>query len=130
MAGRASETDDELCEALAQIRRDLELPTQFSDEVEQAAQAAVAASVTASVGTVSEYVPGYALKQEVQFDRVDVPFLPALGTAFSGWKVTTFLEVSGAAQYLPSYAGNLDIMTSAALQTAEKIATTRGWIAA
>ena len=42
--------------------------------------------------------------------------------AFSGLKITVFLEVEGAAHYLPSYAGNLDIMTSAALKTAEKIA--------
>ena len=109
------------------IMRDTVICMVEGDELDQVA---VAASVTASVATVSEYVPGYALKQEVQFDRVDVPFLPALGTAFSGWKVTTFLEVSGAAHYLPSFAGNLDIMTSAALQTAEKIAATRGWIAA
>lgn len=99
-------------------------------EGEAVDQAAVTASVVDSVARVSEYVPGYALKQEVQFDRVEVSYLPALGRAFSGWKVTTFLEVSGAAHYLPSYAGNLDIMTSAALQTAEKIATTRGWVAA
>ncbi|MEO7348349.1 MAG: acetaldehyde dehydrogenase (acetylating) [Terrimesophilobacter sp.] len=109
------------------IMRDTVICMVEGDELDQAA---VAASVAASVATVSEYVPGYTLKQEVQFDHVEVSFLPALGTAFSGWKVTTFLEVSGAAHYLPSYAGNLDIMTSAALQTAEKIATTRGWVAA
>lgn len=92
-------------------------------------EAAITASIAKTVTGVSEYVPGYALKQDVQFDRVDVPFLPTLGRAFSGWKVSTYLEVSGAAQYLPSYAGNLDIMTSAALQTAEKIALARGWAA-
>ncbi|MFN1222365.1 hypothetical protein ACKYQE_13835, partial [Enterococcus faecium] len=42
---------------------------------------------------------------------------------FVGLKVTVFLEVEGAAHYLPSYAGNLDIMTSAALATAERIAS-------
>jgi len=41
---------------------------------------------------------------------------------FSGVKVSVFLEVEGAAHYLPAYAGNLDIMTSAALKTAERIA--------
>jgi acetaldehyde dehydrogenase len=45
-----------------------------------------------------------------------------MDAAFSGLKVTVFLEVEGAAHYLPAYAGNLDIMTSAALKTAEKIA--------
>jgi acetaldehyde dehydrogenase len=43
-------------------------------------------------------------------------------TDFTGLKVTIFLEVEGAAHYLPAYAGNLDIMTSAALRTAERIA--------
>jgi acetaldehyde dehydrogenase len=43
-------------------------------------------------------------------------------TEFTGLKVSVFLEVEGAAHYLPAYAGNLDIMTSAALNTAEKIA--------
>jgi acetaldehyde dehydrogenase len=42
---------------------------------------------------------------------------------FTGLKVTVFLEVEGAAHYLPAYAGNLDIMTSAGLRTAEKIAS-------
>lgn len=98
-------------------------------EGEELDKAAVAASIAETVAKVGEYVPGYVLKQDVQFDRVEVSFLPALGRAFSGWKITTFLEVSGAAHYLPSYAGNLDIMTSAALQTAEKIAVSKGWAA-
>ena len=92
-------------------------------------QDAVSRSILESVELVSGYVPGYKLKQEVQFERIEVGFLPALERAFSGWKITTFLEVSGAAHYFPSYAGNLDIMTSAALQTAEQIATKRGWAA-
>ncbi|MBV1854130.1 acetaldehyde dehydrogenase (acetylating) [Catellatospora tritici] len=79
-------------------------------------QAAIAASVEAMVARVQGYVPGYRLKQQVQFDVVEVPMLaaPAL-------QVSVFLEVSGAGHYLPAYAGNLDIMTSAALRTAERL---------
>ncbi|MEV6897396.1 acetaldehyde dehydrogenase (acetylating) [Amycolatopsis sp. NPDC051372] len=84
-------------------------------------EAAVSASVEAMVARVQDYVPGYRLKQRVQFDRVDEPFLPALGRPFCGVKVAVFLEVSGAGHYLPEYAGNLDIMTSAALRTAERL---------
>ena len=47
--------------------------------------------------------------------------LPGVG-CFSGLKTAVYLEVEGAAHYLPAYAGNLDIMTSAALATAEKMA--------
>jgi len=47
--------------------------------------------------------------------------IPGVGT-FEGIKTSVFLEVEGAAHYLPAYAGNLDIMTSAGLKTAEKIA--------
>ena len=49
--------------------------------------------------------------------------IPEMGGSFTGLKVSVFLEVEGAAHYLPAYAGNLDIMTSAALKTAEKIAS-------
>ncbi|MES2104568.1 MAG: acetaldehyde dehydrogenase (acetylating) [Pseudomonadota bacterium] len=84
----------------------------------------VRASVQEMVKRVNAYVPGYRLKQDVQFDRIpaDKPInIPGLGKV-SGLKVSVFLEVEGAAHYLPSYAGNLDIMTSAALATAEQIA--------
>jgi acetaldehyde dehydrogenase len=67
---------------------------------------------------------GYRLKQKVQFERFgsNKPVkIPGLGT-YIGIKTSVFLEVEGAAHYLPAYAGNLDIMTSAALYTAEKIA--------
>ncbi|MFE2427867.1 acetaldehyde dehydrogenase (acetylating) [Streptomyces sp. NPDC059373] len=89
--------------------------------------AAVTLSVEEMVGRVQAYVPGYRLKQQVQFDRVadDDPLrrlLPA-GTGGPAVKVSVFLEVEGAAHYLPSYAGNLDIMTSAALRTAERTAS-------
>ncbi len=73
-------------------------------------------------------MPGYRLKQAVQFERVggDQPLrIPEMDGDFTGLKVTVFLEVEGAAHYLPAYAGNLDIMTSAALRTAEKIALRR-----
>ncbi|WP_327026408.1 acetaldehyde dehydrogenase (acetylating) [Micromonospora sp. NBC_01739] len=83
-------------------------------------RAAIAASVEAMVATVQQYVPGYRLKQQVQFTEVDT-YVPALGGSFVGLQVSVFLEVSGAGHYLPAYAGNLDIMTSAALRTAERM---------
>jgi acetaldehyde dehydrogenase len=88
---------------------------------------AVAASVTAMVARVQQYVPGYRLKQEVQFRPVGVGD-PA-NDVVSGLPrservvVSVFLEVEGAGHYLPPYAGNLDIMTSAALRVGERLAT-------
>ena len=55
-------------------------------------------------------------------ERLGAARIPQMGASFTGLKVSVFLEVEGAAHYLPAYAGNLDIMTSAALRTAEKIA--------
>jgi len=81
-------------------------------------------SVEEMVRAVNDYVPGYRLKQRVQFEQipVDAPVnIPGHGR-FSGLKTSIFLEVEGAAHYLPAYAGNLDIMTCAALATAERIA--------
>jgi len=92
---------------------------------EDADQAAIEASVEAMVAEVQTYVPGYRLKQKVQFERIgdnDPLRIPEMGADFTGLKVSVFLEVEGAAHYLPAYAGNLDIMTSAALKTAERIA--------
>ena len=86
---------------------------------------AIRRSVEAMVAEVQTYVPGYRLKQAVQFESVggNAPLrIPEMGGEFTGLKVSVFLEVEGAAHYLPAYAGNLDIMTSAALKTAEKIA--------
>jgi acetaldehyde dehydrogenase len=91
----------------------------------EADQAAIAESIAAMVAEVKTYVPGYRLKQQVQFERIghNQPLrIAEMDRAFTGMKVSVFLEVEGAAHYLPAYAGNLDIMTSAALRTAEKIA--------
>ncbi|TFL14155.1 acetaldehyde dehydrogenase (acetylating) [Pusillimonas caeni] len=94
---------------------------------EPADQDAIRESVQAMVQDVQRYVPGYRLKQEVQFDLYDEsrPLnVPGLGK-LTGLKTSIFLEVEGAAHYLPAYAGNLDIMTSAALACAERLAETR-----
>ncbi|OLT18707.1 acetaldehyde dehydrogenase (acetylating) [Pseudonocardia sp. CNS-139] len=93
--------------------------------VDDADPAAIRASVEEMVAEVRRYVPGYRLKQKVQVDPVE-PHEP-LGTLIGTdtprprWRVSVFLEVEGAAHYLPAYAGNLDIMTSAALRTAEQL---------
>ena len=84
---------------------------------------AIEASIVAMVERVQTYVPGYRLKQRVQFETFspdDALHIPETGK-FWGTRVTVFLEVTGAAHYLPAYAGNLDIMTSAALTTAERL---------
>ncbi|MBB5421031.1 acetaldehyde dehydrogenase (acetylating) [Paraburkholderia atlantica] len=84
----------------------------------------VEASIDQMAAAVQAYVPGYRLKQKVQFDEIpaSAPLnIPGLGR-FSGLKTSIFIEVEGAAHYLPAYAGNLDIMTSAALATAERMA--------
>ena len=87
-------------------------------------EATIRDSVAEMVGAVAAYVPGYRLKQQVQFDRIAEDHavnIPGVGKV-AGLKVSIFLEVEGAAHYLPAYAGNLDIMTSAALAAAENIA--------
>lgn len=94
---------------------------------EEADRSAIEASINAMVAAVQEYVPGYRLKQQVQFESVaaERPVnLPGLGLTH-GLKTSIFLEVEGAAHYLPAYAGNLDIMTSAAKSCAERLAETR-----
>ena len=70
-------------------------------------QAAITESIHQMVSEVQRYVPGYRLKH---------------GPVFDGHRVSMFLEVEGLGDYLPKYAGNLDIMTSAALRTAEMFA--------
>ncbi len=92
---------------------------------EEGDQAEIEQSIEDMVAEVQKYVPGYRLKQKVQFEHIgsNRPLrIPEMGGEFTGLKVTIFLEVEGAAHYLPAYAGNLDIMTSAALKTAEKVA--------
>ena len=94
---------------------------------ELAEQKAVEASIDRMVVSVQSYVPGYRLKQRVQFDVIapDQPLnVPGLGLRH-GLKTSVYLEVEGAAHYLPAYAGNLDIMTSAALACAEVMAKRR-----
>ena len=70
-------------------------------------QAAITASVHAMLAEVQKYVPGYRLKN---------------GPVFDGQRVSIYLEVEGLGDYLANYAGNLDIMTAAALRTAEMFA--------
>ena len=73
----------------------------------EADQAAITASVHDMVSEVQRYVPGYRLVN---------------GPVFDGQRVSMYMEVEGLGDYLPKYAGNLDIMTAAALRTAEMIA--------
>ncbi|WP_265443585.1 acetaldehyde dehydrogenase (acetylating) [Flexivirga meconopsidis] len=81
-------------------------------------------SVEAMVADVAAYVPGYRLKQQVQIVPVpdDQPITTLTGGIAATHQVSVFLEVEGAAYYLPAYAGNLDIMTSAALRVGEGMA--------
>jgi len=71
-------------------------------------RARITSAVHAMVAEVQIYVPGYRL---------------ANGPVFEGKRVSVFLEVAGLGDYLPRYAGNLDIMTAAALRTGEMLAT-------
>jgi acetaldehyde dehydrogenase len=95
--------------------------------VDECDRDAVVASIEAMVAKGQAYVPGYRLKQAVQFAPLPAsePLSVLLGPdapAIDRLQVTVFLEVEGAAHYLPAYAGNLDIMTSAAVRVAERIA--------
>ncbi len=89
---------------------------------EQADREKIRESIHQMVAEVQKYVPGYTLHQEVQFDDIpaDKPvYIEGLGHRH-GLKTTILLKVIGAGHYLPEYAGNLDIMTSAAMSTADK----------
>jgi acetaldehyde dehydrogenase len=79
---------------------------------------AIAQSIHDVVAEVQTYVPGYRLLNDPQFDE---PSINSGGQAL----VTTFIEVEGAGDYLPPYAGNLDIMTAAATKVGEEIARKR-----
>lgn len=101
--------------------------------VEEGSTGEIADAVEEMVARVQGYVAGYRLKQAVQFERFtgDDPLVaPEIGWSGSGLKVGVFLEVEGAAHYLPAYAGNLDIMTAAALRTGERLAEVRAGVAA
>ncbi|KUI35428.1 acetaldehyde dehydrogenase (acetylating) [Mycobacterium sp. IS-1496] len=82
---------------------------------EDADRDAIARSIRDVVAEVQTYVPGYRLLNDPQFDD---PSINSGGQAV----VTTFVEVEGAGDYLPPYAGNLDIMTAAAAKVGEEIA--------
>lgn len=86
---------------------------------------AIERSILDMTARVRAYVPGYRLKQRPQFETFGLrnPLcIPETGR-FVGTRVTVLLEVTGSAHYLPAFAGNLDIMTSAAKATAERIAS-------
>lgn len=91
----------------------------FSDEAETEA---IGRSIDRMLDEVRTYVPGYRLKQEVQYEPFDSTRLNLGFPPFRGLKTSILLEIEGAGHYLPPYAGNLDIMTSAALKTGEKLA--------
>ncbi|HTW18378.1 MAG TPA: acetaldehyde dehydrogenase (acetylating) [Nocardioides sp.] len=100
------------------------------DAPDPAVHEEIRSSVEKMVADVAAYVPGYRLKQQVQITEIaaDQPVETLVGpeaTTRPTHQVSVFLEVEGAAHYLPAYAGNLDIMTSAALQMAERIAASK-----
>ena len=88
---------------------------------------AIRDSIHTMVKEVQKYVPGYELHQEVQFEEIpdtQPVFIEGVGHV-SGLKTSVLLKVVGAGHYLPEYAGNLDIMTSAALATGERMVLKR-----
>jgi acetaldehyde dehydrogenase len=96
--------------------------------LDESGRADVTRSIIAMIERVARYVPGYRLKQDVQFldEGAELhELLPLEERADRYTRVLVFLEVEGAAMYLPAYAGNLDIMTSAALRTAEALVAAR-----
>lgn len=86
---------------------------------------AITQSILEMEKSVQQYVPGYSLKQAPQFDNIKLSKAEVIpgNTATEVKKVSIFLEVVGAGFYLPEYAGNLDIMTSAAMSVGDRIAS-------
>lgn len=84
---------------------------------EDADQQAISDSIREVADYVATYVPGYRLRTEPQFDE---PSAVTGGMA----RVAIFIEVEGAGDFLPPYAGNLDIMTAAATRVGEQLAAT------
>lgn len=75
----------------------------------------IRASIQSMVETVQSYVDGYRLTADPQFDEAT--------DAWNGWgRLTVLIEVTGAGDFLPDYAGNLDIITSAAVATGDRYA--------
>ena len=89
------------------------------DNDDEGQRAQVDRSIRAVIQEVQSYVPGYRLKQAPVFEKIHTTH-PDFGP-FSGTKVTVFLEVEGAGHWLPTFAGNLDIMTSAAQRLGEAL---------
>jgi acetaldehyde dehydrogenase len=92
--------------------------TVFCSIPEDADTDAIAVAILKRVDEVAQYVPGYRIKSEPQFDG---PSDVNGGQA----RVSVFLEVEGAGDFFPPYAGNLDIMTAAATRVGEALAATR-----
>ncbi|MCU1596700.1 MAG: acetaldehyde dehydrogenase [Glaciihabitans sp.] len=95
------------------------------DRADVETRARIVESISERVATVSEYVPGYSLKQDVQFTDENDSVASLAGASGPFTRVSVFVEVKGAAHYLPEYAGNLDIMTSAAMRVAERLVLER-----